>query len=513
VLPYSYNLGLPFLATLERDQARPALCYADKTLTYADLSKLVDRLGVVLMRSGLERGDVIAIGHTKRPLSYALMLAALRLGVAYVNIDVTAPAVRTASMLSISGASMLYLDNGPWSGDPDISLPCPTALLDEASLPDVTDADRALQLDQCRKVDGAAIAYVMFTSGSTGAPKGVAVTHQNVLHFIAWGKERFGVSNADCFANLSPMYFDNSVFDFFIGLYSGASLCPISRELLSSPYHLVPYVEKLECTIWFSVPSLLMYATTMKALGEGALPHLRTIVFGGEGYPKVELKKLYDRFQGRAALVNVYGPTECTCICSAHTLSDSDFISLEGLPTLGRLNPNFDCRVIDEDGRDAMSGELCLIGPNVASGYFNDPDRTAAAFVTLTDANRFGKRMYRTGDLVQRDGDMFHFLGRKDNQIKHMGHRIELEEIELAIAKVAGVDQAVALYHRVSTAYGKIIGFAASTAITDGRPLLKELARTLPDYMIPSRMIMLPELPKNPNGKVDRNQLRLMLDV
>ncbi len=289
---------------------------------------------------------------------------------------------------------------------------CQLVALAHDVLPAVSQADRDMQQQLMQKVDGSAIAYVMFTSGSTGIPKGVAVTHQNVLHFISWGQQYFGISDQDNFANLSPMYFDNSVFDFYVALFSGASLSPVHRMTMTSPYELVAYVNQMQCNIWFSVPSLLIYLMATKAMTAKALPMLRRIVFGGEGYPKVELKKLYDLFSGQAKLVNVYGPTECTCICSAYSLQDGDFQEMDGLPPLGQLNPNFDYRILDDQERDADAGELCLIGPNVAAGYFNDLERSAASFFMLTEPQRFMKRMYRTGDLVREVQGVLHFVGR-----------------------------------------------------------------------------------------------------
>ena len=141
-------------------------------------------------------------------------------------------------------------------------------------------------------------------------------------------------------------------------------------------------------------------------------------MFGGEGYPKIELKKLYDSFYRQAELVNVYGPTECTCICSAYTLSDSDFDDMDGLPSLGHLNPNFDYMILDDQNEESDAGELCLIGPNVAAGYYNDQERTSISFETLHNRNRFMKRMYHTGDIVREVNNQLFFLGRKDNQIK-----------------------------------------------------------------------------------------------
>lgn len=512
---YFYNLGLYFTEVAAVYAQRPALRYPEHQYSYSDLSQWVDRLALLLLANGLHCGDVIAIGNNKRPLSYALMLAAMRLGVVYVNIDMASPLARNSRILEVSGATLLFYDDPRYAQDmQDLARnnSCKAIALELDALPEVLPIDRETQQRLMQQVDGASIAYVMFTSGSTGIPKGVAVTHQNVLHFISWGQQYFGVNDKDNFANLSPMYFDNSVFDFYVGLFSGASLSPVHRELMSSPYELVTHVGKMQCSIWFSVPSLLIYLMAMKAMTPKALPMLRRIVFGGEGYPKAELKKLYDLFSGQSTLVNVYGPTECTCICSAYDLSDKDFKEMDGLPPLGKLNPNFDYRILDYQERDADAGELCLIGPNVASGYFNDLERSAASFFTLTESRRFMKRMYRTGDLVREVQGDLHFVGRKDNQVKHMGYRIELEEIEHALAKLPQINQAAVIYQRSNAAYGKLIGFVASSADLDEKSLLAELTSHLPEYMIPNSIVVKVELPKNPNGKVDRQQLRALLD-
>jgi len=505
-----YNLAHLFDELLATHAERPALRYPAGDHTYRQLGVWIDSLASLLIVKGLKRGDIIAIGHDKHVLSYALMLAAMRLGVAYVNIDVSSPIARTRRIFDVSSPSLLFYDDPSYQANMTelaTAQGCELLLLDFSLLPTVNEDERLQQRQCSRLVDGATIAYIMFTSGSTGVPKGVAITHQNVLHFIAWGRERFGINNRDNFANLSPMYFDNSVFDFFVGLFSGASLSPIHRSLLAKPYELVNYVTAQSCTIWFSVPSALMYLMAMKAFVPETLTHLRTLIFGGEGYPLVQLKKLYDRFSHQARLINVYGPTECTCICSSHTLSIDDFCDLNGLPSLGQLNPNFDYRIVDENDHDAMEGELCLLGPNVASGYFNDLQRTAVAFHTITDPNRFMKRMYRTGDLVhERDGKLY-FVGRKDNQIKHMGYRIELEEIENVLVSLPQVDQAAVVYQRTQAAYGKIVAFAACIEMDDEKMLIGSLALLLPSYMLPNKLVILASLPKNSNGKIDRQFL------
>ncbi len=510
---YPYNLGLSFSDVIITHSHRPALCYPGTQYSYEDLFQWVEGLGVLLISNGLKHGDVIAIGNDKSPLSYALMLAALRLGIAYVNIDVASPLTRNQHILAVSQPALLFFDDSLHEQGMQLlaeTCACKSIKLVPETIPSVSEFDRDEQQRLMIQVDGASIAYIMFTSGSTGVPKGVAVTHQNVLHFIAWSQEYFQINAQDNFANLSPMYFDNSVFDFYAGLFSGAALSPVSRKLLTSPYELVTHVEKMKCSIWFSVPSLLIYLMSMKALHRDALPELRQIVFGGEGYPKPELKKLYDVFAKQARLVNVYGPTECTCICSAYPVSEDDFQDMSGLPPLGVLNQNFDYRILDDQERDADSGELCLIGPNVAAGYFNDVERSAASFIVLTESQRFMKRMYKTGDLVQEKQGILYFIARKDNQVKHMGYRIELEEIEHALIKFPQVHQAAVIYHRTNSAYGKLIGFVASPDDITEQSVLNQLAEFLPEYMIPSRIVIRPELPKNPNGKVDRQQLRML---
>jgi len=512
---YFYNLGLFFTEISTVHAQRPALRYAEHQYSYAELMQWVESLVQLLLANGLQRGDVIAIGHNKRPLSYALMLAAMRLGIPYVNIDVASPTARNSRILEVSGATLLFYDDPQYEQNiQDLAkhTHCKVIALVSDTLPVVSQSEREIQQQLMQQVDGATIAYIMFTSGSTGIPKGVAVTHQNVLHFIAWGQRYFQISEQDNFANLSPMYFDNSVFDFYISLFSGASLSPIYRELMTSPYELVSHVGKMQCSIWFSVPSLLIYLMVMKAMSPKVLPTLRCIVFGGEGYSKTELKKLYDLFSGQATLVNVYGPTECTCICSAYNLHEDDFQEMDGLPPLGYLNPNFDYRILDDQELDADTGELCLIGPNVAAGYFNDLERSSDSFFTLSEPRRFMKRMYRTGDLVREIKGMLHFIGRKDNQIKHMGYRIELEEIENALVKLPQINQAAVIYQRTNAAYGKLIGFVAvSSADVDEHFLLTELANLLPEYMIPSSIVVKAELPKNPNGKIDRQQLHSLI--
>jgi D-alanine--poly(phosphoribitol) ligase subunit 1 len=357
------------------------------------------------------------------------------------------------------------------------------------------DSDNLLET---RSVTGSNPAYIMFTSGSTGFPKGAVMTHANVLNLIAWSQKTFSITIDDILTNVNPLYFDNSVFDFYAALFTGAVLVPLSKEETSDPKLLVEKIDEGACTLWFSVPSLLIFLQTMRATDGKHLRSIRRFVFGGEGYPKAKLKQLFDTYTPASEFFNVYGPTECTCICSSYRLTNEDFDDLRGLPPLGYLADNFDYLITD--------GELCLLGPNVGRGYYNDPERTAQSFVQNPTHDKFIDIMYRTGDLVKlnpADGKLY-IEGRKDNQIKHMGYRIELEEIEAALYCLDYVSEAAVL-HTNSNGLSRIVAVVAGDF--DNEQIRRDLKQIVPSYMVPSVFHREKILPKNPNGKVDRRQL------
>jgi D-alanine--poly(phosphoribitol) ligase subunit 1 len=286
----------------------------------------------------------------------------------------------------------------------------------------------------------------------------------------------------------------------------------VSAAELADAALIVRRVEEAGCTFWFSVPSLLIFLMTMKALHAGSLPSIRRIAFGGEGYPKRELLRLMARFGERARLINVYGPTECTCICSAYPISVEDLADGVGLPPLGQIAENCGHLILDDarEVAEGEAGELCLYGPQLALGYYNDPERTAVAFTPNPRLKGVPGVIYRTGDLVRQAGGMLHFIGRKDNQIKHMGYRIELEEVEAAAQLLPGIIQAAVVYRRVREGHGLIVAHLAlpPDAPRDEAALRAALRATLPDYMLPNRFVFWEDLPKNANGKVDRVALR-----
>lgn len=510
------NLGNLFEDVASRDPERPALVFnPSDSVTYGELDDAANRFARLLIEIGVEKGDVVCVFNTKTLEGFACMLGCLKIGAVYSNIDENNPAERLKKIFAACRPCLIVADSPPEPPQHEALKSMNLRLLD-CSLEDVRNrlsVMDAFPISAAREVVGDDLAYIMFTSGSTGTPKGAVMTHANVIRFIGWSVSRFAVTPDDLLTNVNPIYFDNSVFDFYTALFSGAGLAPIRREVVSNPQALVDHVNGLGCTVWFSVPSLLIYLTAMKALTPDSFDAVRTFVFGGEGYPKSELKKLFNLYSHRSDFVNVYGPTECTCICSSYDITERDFEDISGLPPLGPISETFSYLVLDDNkiAENGKTGELCLMGPCVGLGYYNDPDRTRQSFCS-SPLGGADKIMYRTGDLVRDVGgdEGVLFVGRKDYQIKHMGYRIEPEEIEAAINRISCVVQSAVIYKRIRESHGELVAFAAAEDGISERVIRDGLRAFLPDYMIPNRIEIMRDLPKNPNGKVDRDRLAQM---
>jgi len=487
---------------------RTALIYpaTGERITYGELNQLVDHITGVLWAKGLRQGQVAAMFHDKSPAAFAAMLACLRLGIIYTNLDPDSPWERLRKIIDTCQPSVIInaFQEMPFGANLEAAGFRNALHLRDMQLP----AGSESLPDYC-KIGGGSPAYIMFTSGSTGMPKGAVMSHANLLGFIAWARDRFAITPEDVLTNVNPIYFDNSVFDFYSAIFSGAALVPIASDQVRDMRLLVRLIDGAGCTIWFSVPSLLVYLLTTRALTEVNFPAIRKIIFGGEGFPKTRLRQLHNLFGARAELENVYGPTECTCICSAHTISTSDFEDIHSLAPLGLLAQNFDYEILPRDETDPDSGELFLRGPQVGLGYYNDPERTARSFVQNPRHALYADAGYRTGDIVRRDAQgWLHFRGRADFQIKHMGYRIELEEIEAALNTLPGIRECAVIYQSLSEGLGQIIAFVASGTHATSEELLSKVVALVPSYMVPRRMILLDVLPKNSSGKIDRVALQ-----
>jgi D-alanine--poly(phosphoribitol) ligase subunit 1 len=504
------NLGLKFRDVVAINTQRPALWSTQGQITtYAQLDQLSNRIARLLLERGVRRGDVVGILHDKSAAAFASMVACLKTGFIYTNLDPDSPWARLGRIIQTCEPKAIIngFQETPHAAELQKQRSILIDLRQPATAVELQEHD-STEFRGLDDVTGADPAYIMFTSGSTGTPKGAVMSHANVLSFVAWAQGRFHLTPNDIFSNANPMYFDNSVFDFYGALFSGGSMVPLSSQQVREPAQLVGLINRAGCTVWFSVPSLLVFLLTTRSLASSDFPSVRKIIFGGEGFPKTKLKQLYDLFAGRAELENVYGPTECTCICSAHTITPSDFVDMKALAPLGFLAPHFDCEIL-VTSEGAESGELFLRGSGVGLGYYNDPERTAQAFIQNPTHTRFVDIGYRTGDLVRRDANgRLHFVGRTDFQVKHMGYRIELEEIEAALNSVEEVKECAVIYRQMRDGLGEIVGFATLSRPKAPEGLIRDLAGIIPSYMVPKRITVLECLPRNANGKIDRLALQ-----
>ncbi len=510
---YEYNLALRFQEIVERYPQRTCLWFSEhETHTYADFNRRANTLARFLLQLGLTSGNIVCISGLKNIHTFALMLACLKIGVVYSMFDPDSPPERLRKIFSTCRPRLAAADG--------VLLQKMGDVLAELAIDSINTDELVIQMEGLevenlllsKDIIGTAPAYIMFTSGSTGVPKGAVMTHANVLNLIEWSRETYGITYEDISTNVNPLYFDNSVFDFYSAVFNGACLVPFSKQETRSPKLLVDKIDATGCTLWFSVPSLLIYLQTMKAADGRYLRSIKWFIFGGEGYPKPKLKALYDVYSDTSEFFNVSGPTECTCICSSYKITVDDFHDLHGFPPLGSIAANFSYLILDDENKKVPNGELgelCLLGPNVGLGYYNDPERTAAVFLQNPYNRAFREIMYKTGDLVRldpADGKLY-IHGRKDNQIKHMGYRIELEEIENALHRIEYVSEAIAI-HSNSSGLSRIIAILAVRQRSSDDQLRLDLRELLPDYMIPSASYYENPLPKNPNGKVDRKHLK-----
>ena len=511
---YKYNLSISFEEIVEKYSDNIALKFnATDSVSYEILNNKSNQLARYLLDEGVRQNDVVCISGDKKVSTFTSMIACLKIGAVYTILDPDSPVERLRKIIKTCEPKILFVRSELGEDLQDISNEINATIIDNE-----TDALEYrikeyvhTNLPDTRKVTGTNPAYIMFTSGSTGFPKGAVMTHANVLNLIDWSIETYGISTDDILTNVNPLYFDNSVFDFYSSLFSGACMVPFSKDIVTNPKLLVEMIDELKCTSWFSVPSLLIFLDTMKVFNKQNMKYIKRFIFGGEGYPKAKLKKLYDIYSDRAEFFNVYGPTECTCICSSYKITSDDFEDIQGFPPLGKMSDNFSYLILDENNEKVQNGEvgeLCLLGPNVGKGYYNNPERTQVGFVQNPYNNHYAEIMYKTGDLVKynSDDDKIYIMGRKDNQIKHMGYRIELEEIEAALSCLTYVSQAAAL-HGSSRGLSQIVSVIATGEEIEEKAIRGDLKQIIPDYMIPTIFHFEKELPKNPNGKVDRVKL------
>ena len=347
--------------------------------------------------------------------------------------------------------------------------------------------------------------YVLFTSGSTGIPKGVTICHRSVIDYIDWVTEKFNITEKDSFGNQAPFYFDNSVLDIYTTIKTGATLEIIPERLFAQPVRLLDYIREKKINTIFWVPSELVLVANLHALKKVELKGiLKRILFAGEVMPTKQLNE-WRKYLPDVVYANLYGPTEITVDCTYYIL-DREFADDEPIP-IGFATKNTEVLVLNEQNelvKEKEIGELCVRGTSLSLGYYNNIEKTKEVFVQNPLNKNYLELIYRTGDLVYyNERKELIYVSRKDFQIKHMGHRIELGEIENITSAIQGIDRCCCIYDNYRK---KIVLFVEGKQEIE--MITNKLKQKLPTYMLPGRLIQVEQLPLNENGKVDRKQLQ-----
>ena len=346
--------------------------------------------------------------------------------------------------------------------------------------------------------------YALFTSGSTGIPKGVVVCHRSVINYAEWVKRTFNVDSNSILGNQTPFYFSMSVLDIYGALAAGASLCLIPKKLFMFPVELSDYLTRKKVDMIYWVPTALSMFNRFHALKKIQLPFLKKILFAGEVMPTKYINEWRRKFP-TILYANLFGPTEITDL-GIYYILNREFSDEEPLP-IGRACENVDAFLISENGalvqEPDLEGELFVRGTFLAMGYYNDWDKTKEVFVQNPLNDRYPEIVYKTGDIVKYNsyGEMI-YVGRKDLQVKHMGNRIELGEIENSVNSATAVENCACIMDKEKD---YIVLFYSGSITKEG--IIKKCVERLPAYMIPNKVIKLEELPLNRNGKIDRRRL------
>ena len=505
---------------------REAISFNGSSMTYAELETESNKLAHGLLEIGVDRGDRVGIYMNRCIQSIVGAFGTLKAGASYVPIDPFCPPGRLDYIVNKCGIRCLLTAEEKLANI-ERAFPSSSPLKHILVMNGLDPCDRSLgpatlkDWQEIRKnakevAPGADaidtdVAYILFTSGSTGDPKGVMLTHLNALTFIRSAHECFQITGNDRMSNICPLYFDMSVFDLFVAFKAGATVVIIPETVSIFPVKLAEVIAENKITVWNSVPSILSLLATYKKLDGHDLSSLRLVLFAGEVFPLKYLQRLKEVVPG-AWFCNLYGQTEA---------NSSTYYWVEKLPPdakatlpIGRPLLNYDVFALDENGEQVtepgQEGELYVRSSAVALGYWGEAENTERSFVKNPLRPDLNERVYRTGDLVRLDPDgNYTFLGRKDHMIKSRGYRIEIGEIELVLCSHPEVKHAV-----VIPIPDELLGNRISAIIVPLTPgsinkedILQYCSRQLPKYMLPETIEFTDSLPATSSAKVDRNKL------
>jgi amino acid adenylation domain-containing protein len=503
---------------------RPAVWSSSEELTYAELYDRSMRLARALVEHGIEPGDRVVIALAKDVALPVAIFGTLLAGAAYVPVDYLTPPARAHAIAAnaeavavVSGpramrAMLLGDASGPQDGPGDNS-PAVHWLgrgwFDPDRSPERQPVSESLsriqELDPWPapvEVPPSALAYILYTSGSTGQPKGVAHTHASALAFVRWAADAVGLTEHDVVSQHASASFDLSVFDFFGAALAAAKLALVPASTFGRVGGLCRFIVKAGVTVWYSVPSALLRPSGADSLALLQNSALRQVILAGEEIPVGPLRILWKYLPPSCRVANWYGPTE-TNVCTFHDLTALDVDSGDPIP-IGMPCPYASTALVAEDGAvmpDGAAGELLVASDTLMSGYWKLADATSRVFSTGPDARVY----YATGDLVSRDDVRgFTFRGRVDRLLKVRGHRVQPEEVEHVLEQRAEIDEAAVVKHRrgENEVLAAVVRLAAEGALEHDE-VLGHCRSFLPPYMVPDVILPVAELPRGPRGKTD----------
>ena len=492
----------PLEGTAKRVPGKIAFASPGNELSFKRLNEIRKSIGSCLIGGGFYK-EPILIFMEKSADEIAAFFGVITAGCFYVPIDEEMPASRIDLIIKNCTPRVLICDKSTAQKAEKLDFSGRILLFDEIKDTDIDEA--AISKVRAHAIDTDPI-YIVFTSGSTGVPKGVVANHRSVQDYIDQLSEVLRVDEDTVFGNQSPLYFDACLKELYPTIRFGATTYLIPRELFSQPKNLVEFLneKKINTICW--VVSALTMISAFKTFDIVKPEYLRTVAFGSEVFPKKQYY-LWREALPDTRFINLYGPTEATGM-SCYYVCDRQLSDDEPIP-IGKPFDNTDLLLIKSDGTkasDGEEGEICLRGTCVTLGYYNDPERTSAAFVQNPLNKAYPEIIYRTGDIgrINEYGELI-FLSRRDHQIKHMGHRIELGEIEADVSRLDGIKICACTYDKDRD---KIVLYYVGDY--DKKEITEKLKDMLPRYMLPGRMKKLDEMPFTPNGKIDRKALERM---
>jgi len=474
------------------------VCYRDEktAVTFEEVLNQSHAAGSFLLGEGLKK-EAVAVYMSKTPSELVAFISVLQAGCFYVPIDDEMPAKRIELIFENLKPRAVICDCETRENASRFAGDAKVYVFDEIKTSPVNE--EALEEVRRTRID-TDLAYIMYTSGSTGIPKGVAVCHRSLIDYIESFCDVMKFDEETVFGSQTPFYFDASLKDIYPTLKCGCETVIVPHTLFMFPIKLTDFLNEYKINTLCWVVSALTMISAFGVLDDNPPKYLKIVGFGGEVFPIKQYKR-WKKALPDVRYINLYGPTETTGVSMYYEV-DRDFEKDEAIP-LGKAFENVDIFLLDEENKLSTEGEICMRGTAVTMGYYNDFERTSSAFVQNPLNDKYPEIIYRTGDLarINERGEMV-FVSRKDFQIKHMGHRVELGEIEADVNSIEGVSASCAVYlkkkDRIELYYegGPVEG--------DLTNMLKE---RLPRYMVPTKVYKMDKLPLTPNGKLDRKGL------